>query len=79
MVQAAATREQAEAAVARYTARVREERAQNPYANRVSSGDSVQANPLLLPSRHYDHAQIRGSRDVVGATSSLILPSHYYD
>jgi hypothetical protein len=79
MNQTARMHEEADAARERYTARVRADRANNPNAGRVNSGDAVMANPLLLPSDHYDHAQIRGrTNDVVNATSSLLLPSRHY-
>ncbi len=79
MQQAAALRQQADLARERYTARMRAERAQNPDSDRVTSGDAVDANPLLLPSAHYDSARISSTAsDVVGAASPLLLPSRYY-
>jgi hypothetical protein len=72
--------QQVDEARERYAASRRAERAEqarNPESQRVNAPDAVAANPLLLPSRHYDHARIGGRSDVVNPTSNLVLPSRY--
>jgi hypothetical protein len=77
IVQASELRERADQIREQRAAEIREERSQPVSQTGVNSEDAINANPLLLPSRHYDHAQIRGRRDTVDANPSL-LPSQYY-